>query len=845
MFDGIQTAVYNRNLDCFWILFTGRERIIARFDCTSGKLYYPPKNNVDELLGHFNPVSLFKLDKNGNLWFANYLGDLCKYNTFSNNAEHYEVLHQRNKEKIGTPNSTVYEILDDGNNTIWFAGDYYIGLLNYDKKNDRFSFVQNENGSEYGLHYDEDIYSLFKDREGNIWVDTDLGLNIFNPVLQQFKYLEKTTGSSITQFSADVTSIYESKKKDIWISTWGNGIFKYDSNFVFQKNYVHEKQNPQSLGEPLNRTWAFAEDKHNKLWVGCQYGMLSILNTITGKFINKIIPDFDKFTITNLAKDKKNNIWFVLYNGNLATWNANSAKIIVFKNLLKDNTPIDGLCIDPRNNIWITAGKYGLCEFDRSNEILTRNILPAQHAILTSSLNDSIIAGSTADNRIFFYNTFTGASHFFDIAKSTSSNNIQRILIHRLSDIWFLTNDEIGRLNTNNLKISSYNINDGIRDHFFEQASLQTSNGNILVAGHSGVIYFNPDNIKTIPPPPDVSITDLNIEQQNLSVDSLMQYDSVSLFHNQNEITINYASLSFIGRNTDEYLYQMEGVDLDWIFAGKRRSVTYANLVPGNYIFKVKSKNRDGLETEHVTYLHIIINPPWQKTWWAYLMWIFVLASILYAIYDYRKRVRKELSRIRQKIATDLHDDIGSTLNSISVYSEIAGKQLQTNTENAKDLLNKMGASSRNMIDTMNDIVWAINPKNDQFENILQRMQYFAGELLSGKNILLQFEVHDKVKSIKLPMEKRKNVYLIFKEAITNAYKYSNAKTVNVTITAGLNILLMIIADDGIGFDTDKKSLAGNGLKNMETRAKEIGARLNVTSLQTKSTRVELRIPVK
>src|SRR5579862_5788265 len=172
-FDGIQTAVYDGKSDCLWLLLVGTRRIIERFDCISGKLYYPAENNVDELLGHYNPVSLFKIDKDGDLWIANYLGDLCSYNTYSNEIKHYDVLHQRNKEKIGTPNSTVYEILDDGDNTIWFAGDYYIGLLNYDKKNDRFSFVQNENGSEYGLHYDEDIYSLFKDREGNIWVDTD------------------------------------------------------------------------------------------------------------------------------------------------------------------------------------------------------------------------------------------------------------------------------------------------------------------------------------------------------------------------------------------------------------------------------------------------------------------------------------------------------------------------------------------------------------------------------------------------------------------------------------------------------------------------------------------------
>ena len=218
--------------------------------------------------------------------------------------------------------------------------------------------------------------------------------------------------------------------------------------------------------------------------------------------------------------------------------------------------------------------------------------------------------------------------------------------------------------------------------------------------------------------------------------------------------------------------------------------------------------------------------------------------EMLESLVNERKNSQQALSDVRQGIALDLHDEIGSTLNSISVYSEIAGRQLKSNLGNAEILLEKMGTASRSMIDTMNDIVWAVNPKNDSFKNILERMQYFAGELLSGKNILLQFHVDEKVSDVRLPMDIRKNFYLIFKEAIHNSYKYADGKNVQVNIAqVGLHII-MVITDDGKGFDTERKSLNGNGLASMEIRAKEIHAQLDVRSWLTKGTRIELVMPV-
>ena len=844
----IKSAVYNTKRKEFWLLISKNEGYeIACFDYHKKQINYPVNPAVKELLKNYYPIAFFNTDESDNLWMADFHGNLCKYNTIKNELFNYSFLHEADKKRKISPNSVIHESFDDDNGIIWFGGDN-IGLVKYDKKLNSFTIINHENGSEYGLHYDQLVYGIFKDREGNIWLDTDLGMNIFNPDQQQFKYLDQGTDMP-QQFSANITSIFESSSKNIWISTWGNGIFKYDSNFVLQKNYVHDKNNASSFGEPMNRAWSIGEDKKKRIWIGSQYGMLSILDHASGKFLNQEIAVFEHKTIMHIAQDKKNNFWFGLYNGMLGKWNADSNKIVIYKNLYggvsKKSTVIDGLFVDDKNIVWVATSMYGLNSFNADESVIDKKPLFPQQIYSPFPLNDSVIIGGTLGKGFFMFNKFRNTVNFFNTTNGLSSNKAFGGIADKAHNIWIFASNGIERLNLSNKKISHYNLNDGIKDHVFSKAFCELKNGLFMVAANSGVILFNPDSIKIKPPPPDVLITGFSADQQSFSVDSLLQNKTINLSHDQNVIMVEYASVSFIGRRTDQYFYQLKGIDRNWVSAGTDRSVTYANLSPGNYIFKVRSQNSDGIQSAHITILSFTIHPPWWLTWWAYLLWFILLAAIIYAVYDYRKRSRQALSIVRQRIATDLHDDIGSTLNSISVYSEIAGRQFETNAENAKSLLEKMGSASRNMIDTMNDIVWAVNPKNDYFENILQRMQYFAGELLSGKNILLQFDVDKNLKALKLPMAKRKNFYLIFKEAINNIYKHAGCKTVNVSIAQQAKYIVMIITDDGAGFDSANGVPVGNGLKNMQARAKEISARLSITSRLMKGMRIELSVPFK
>ncbi len=229
-----------------------------------------------------------------------------------------------------------------------------------------------------------------------------------------------------------------------------------------------------------------------------------------------------------------------------------------------------------------------------------------------------------------------------------------------------------------------------------------------------------------------------------------------------------------------------------------------------------------------------------QKQLKKYLIAGLALFALLsFFIYrNYRNRQNLKLLTLRNKIASDLHDDVGSTLSSISIFSQMAQQQ----SKEVIPMLETIGESSRKMLDAMADIVWTINPENDQFEKIILRMRSFAYELLGAKNIDFEF-IADDVSKMKLPMNVRKNLYLIFKEATNNMVKYSGADKVLFTVKEEKNNLIMQICDNGKGFDTHKLT-GGNGLKNMKKRAEEIGGFFLLDSFPGKGTTVQLSVAI-
>jgi signal transduction histidine kinase len=186
-----------------------------------------------------------------------------------------------------------------------------------------------------------------------------------------------------------------------------------------------------------------------------------------------------------------------------------------------------------------------------------------------------------------------------------------------------------------------------------------------------------------------------------------------------------------------------------------------------------------------------------------------------------------EIGKVRNQIARDLHDDIGSTLSSINLISQVALHE--KSFELQQNYFQRISDQSTKMMESMSDMVWSINPDNDTFQKTVAKMKEFSAEILEPKNIDYRFEVDEALNEISLDVAKRKNLYLVFKEAINNAAKYSEGSFVHITISQTVNELLLQIRDNGKGFDLSNSS-TGNGLRNMQARASEINAQIIVQS---------------
>jgi len=210
-----------------------------------------------------------------------------------------------------------------------------------------------------------------------------------------------------------------------------------------------------------------------------------------------------------------------------------------------------------------------------------------------------------------------------------------------------------------------------------------------------------------------------------------------------------------------------------------------------------------------------------------------------------KSKQKQAILNERLRISRDLHDEVGATLSGISMYSHIAKEQIKAQSrEGLFSSLNIMQESSGDMVKKLNDIIWLLNPEQARLQQLVEKLEEYIRQLAEYKNVSVSVDIIDHISAIELPLEVRRNIYLIFKEAINNSFKYSQADSISLTIRSAEANLEFILQDDGVGFDIETVK-RGNGLNNMQSRAKEIGATIRMDSAPGRGTRLSLtyRLP--
>ena len=337
---------------------------------------------------------------------------------------------------------------------------------------------------------------------------------------------------------------------------------------------------------------------------------------------------------------------------------------------------------------------------------------------------------------------------------------------------------------------------------------------------------------------------------QGIEFDAVTRFypvpQNLKLPHSHNNITIEFAAIEPDEPSLVQYQFKLEGYDKNWSTTANITSATFGNMHEGTYHFKLKARSPSGIRSELCIYTFTVL-PPWWRTWWARGAFLIIFIGILYGLFRFRIAQIMRVQNMRNRISRDLHDQVGSTLGSISFYSELAKKTGEGKDPMLRELLDRIESSSRKTVETMSDMVWAINPANDNFDTLISRMRNYASEVLNAKSIAFVFDIDERIEAdMKLSIDERKNIFLIFKEAIYNAAKYSMCRNVKVNLRKDRNKLLLMIDDDGIGFDLNStSSYNGNGIRNMNERAEELKADFKIDSVASRGTRILLDVELR
>ena len=322
--------------------------------------------------------------------------------------------------------------------------------------------------------------------------------------------------------------------------------------------------------------------------------------------------------------------------------------------------------------------------------------------------------------------------------------------------------------------------------------------------------------------------------------------------YNENNLVFEYTLLSGFREAGTRYRTQLVGLEDtpgEWTNEPNRRF----NFLPdGDFVLKIWGMDAGGNVSEPLN-IPFRIHPAWWRTWWAFTLYLIVLVSIitLIAFLVYRNRLIRllELERVRNRIATDLHDDIGSSLSQISILSEILANNSGQKNDDERKSLSTIAETSREVTSSMSDIVWAINPQRDNVQDLVQRIRHFASDILSAKDIDFTFFAPIAEEKRKIDVDLRRQIYLVFKETINNCAKHSGCTDVEINFSAENGFYILSMKDNGKGIDGEnnlsKANFGGNGLSSMKSRAEAVGGTLEIISEKGNGTEIILKVPLR
>ncbi|HSH51732.1 MAG TPA: triple tyrosine motif-containing protein, partial [Bacteroidales bacterium] len=401
------------------------------------------------------------------------------------------------------------------------------------------------------------------------------------------------------------------------------------------------------------------------------------------------------------------------------------------------------------------------------------------------------------------------------------------VLEDNYGNLWISNNNGLTKFNSSDSSMIYFSEKDGLQSKEFNSSSaFKNKKGEMFFGGVNGFNMFHPDSIRFNENIPQIAITDIKILNKSIPITKTNEQNKLTISYFENFISFEFAVLDFTNPEKNEYKHMMEGFDEDWIYSGNKHTTDYTNLDPGDYIFKVIGCNSDGVWNLEGSSIALSILPPIWMTWWFRISLVVFILSILWYIHKIRLKRLIELEKLRTKIASDLHDEVGASLTSLSIQSQMLSYEKDDSKLDKR--IETINNISKNTINTMRDVVWSIDSRNDTLQNLIEKMKETAFQILNERDIDIKYSIEIETPEKKLNIAIRQNIYLIFKEAINNTVKHSNATNIKVIVIVKNNSFDMSIKDNGSGISKLEENHHYGGLSNMKLRARKIGGELKI-----------------
>lgn len=645
------------------------------------------------------------------------------------------------------------------------------------------------------------IYSIYEDRANNLWVGTDKGLNR----IQSSKFITYTTKNGLS--SNKIYSIYEDRTGNLWVGT-GNGLNKITNNSI----EIYTTKN----GLASNIINAIYEDRNGRIWIGAFGKGLNLFER--GQFTSYSAKNgLCGSTVLRIFEARNGVIWFGCRNGGLSRFDGEQLTVYPTGQVLNVNEYFD-IHEDVDGVLWFGTNN-GLYRF-KNNEFVGL------------TMNEGLL-----DDKI--YRILVDDSDNFWTSCNKGLSKVSRSELNAVAD------GKIDRVASFN-----YTIWDGLPSSEFngglQYSGWKTQNAQLLFPTVEGVAIVEPDKIIRNMLPPPVTI-------EKLSVDGIVTdiSQTAAILPGVKRLVIEYTALSFVAPERVRFRYKLEGYDREWMDAGFERKLTYTNLPPGNYRFRVIASNNDGVWNESGAALNFHLQPRFYQTYWFFVLCLAV--SLLCGWIIHQIRLQINLQRVqamhsavmeeRTRLSREIHDTLTQSFVGISSQLEAIGNAIHQKPETAKQHLNLARRMVRHSLTEARRSASDLRSQMLENSNLETALKELVKLQSAGTGIATHIEIIGEGYTLSEHVEQ--NLLRIAQEAIANAIKHAQTKEIWIKLEYQQKVIKLIVVDNGCGFEENKThSILGGhfGLLGMRERAKKIGGELSIESAPQNGTKISITV---